>query len=80
MNVLLILYHLFQALYRKIRSLALTDYIETTLTAAMVLGMCYVLPLLPAERIVEAMNAIEYVASMNALVDLEPFLAYVRGK
>lgn len=46
----------------------------------MVLGMCYVLPLLPAERIVEAMNAIEYIASMNALVDLEPFLAYVRGK
>lgn len=40
--------------------------------------MCYVLPLLPASKMIEGLNAIEYTANINGLGDLNIFLQYVR--
>lgn len=59
--------------------LGLTSFVKLSFNAMTVVRMCYVLPLLPAAKMVEGLNAIEYVAHMNGILgDLKPFLDYVR--
>ena len=73
-------YLIWQALYRKIRSMGLLTLVKENSHAAAILRMCYVLPLLPWERMTEGLNAIESIARLNNVEAMLVFLDYLRGK
>ncbi|KAJ1521831.1 hypothetical protein ONE63_003466 [Megalurothrips usitatus] len=71
-------FHFCQALYRRIRSTGLLQFVRENGQAAQILRMCYVLPLLPWNRILEGLNAVETIARLNSVPQMLPFLDYVR--
>ncbi|XP_034235716.1 uncharacterized protein LOC117642042 [Thrips palmi] len=72
-------FHFCQALHRHLGFLGLITFVKRNFNALTVIRMCYVLPLLPSNKMIFGLNAIEYVAHMNGILgELQPFLDYVR--